>query len=209
VTEDDALRGIYDEETRIFSGAGLLDAITSRGWTVAQFSATIRCSRTTLHRALSEQPTHPRTVAKIREGLQRRPATRPLISLEGFGDRVAALLVHKDGHILSSTPALRALMGYSHEELSELLVGDLTHPQDMGRANKMLGAIFDGSRPHYYIRKRCVARDGSIHATLATAISLYPEGPPEDAVIILEPVNGAKPQRLAYSTGVAVGTRHE
>ena len=201
MTDDDALRGIYDEKSRVFSGAGLLEAITSRGYSLAQFSAAIRCSRTTLHRALSEQPAHPRTVARIREGLQQRPATRPLISLEGFGDRVAALLIDKDGHILSSTPAMRVFTGYSHEELSDLLVGDLTHPQDMTRASKMLAAIFDGSRPHYYIRKRCVARDGSIHATLATALSLDPEGPPENAVIILEPVNGRKPQGVALLTG--------
>ena len=53
------------------------------------------------------------------------------------------------------------ITGYSREELSNLRIQDLTHPEDLPRHLELLGSLVSGGRP-YEIEKRYIRKDGSI-----------------------------------------------
>jgi PAS domain S-box-containing protein len=179
----------YDPARRSFDGVRLLDAITQSGHTVPTFAALIGRSPATLYRALSERPVQSTTRLAILDGLHRANARRLATpATASFGQRIPAIMVDAHGRILASTPALRTLLGYTHEELTGLNCFDITHPDDVPALAAQLHQVASGERSHAYLTKRCVTRAGDVAMWRTTALSLRPEEPTDTVVILLDPV---------------------
>ena len=54
------------------------------------------------------------------------------------------------------------ITGYKREEILELTVDDLTHPDDLPASREFVARIRTGELPEYKMEKRCVRKDGAI-----------------------------------------------
>jgi PAS domain S-box-containing protein len=67
-----------------------------------------------------------------------------------------------DGHILESNPALQAMLGYSADELCEMVFADFTHPDDITADLEMFQELVAGSRTGYSLDMRYIHKDRHI-----------------------------------------------
>ncbi|CAN5683772.1 hypothetical protein BH11ACT6_BH11ACT6_29150 [soil metagenome] len=68
--------------------------------------------------------------------------------------------VSVDRRVLLTNPALSNILGYSADELRNMSIGDVTHPEDRDLHIAAHQQLLDGSRDWYEIEKRYVHRDG-------------------------------------------------
>ena len=67
-----------------------------------------------------------------------------------------------DGRLLSVNPAFCNLLGYTAEELTNLSIADITHPDDREETSKRLQALVRGDVDSYEMEKRYIRRDGTV-----------------------------------------------
>jgi len=70
------------------------------------------------------------------------------------------------------------ITGYKREEILELKVDDLTHPDDLPASREFVARIRAGELPEYKMEKRCVRKDGAIiwvHLTVSIVRSTHGE----------------------------------
>jgi PAS domain S-box-containing protein len=67
---------------------------------------------------------------------------------------------HGSPRFLIVNPRLARLTGYAAEELSQMSLDDITHPDDRGNDRAMMGALFRGEIPAFTFEKRLVDRTG-------------------------------------------------
>jgi PAS domain S-box-containing protein len=65
-----------------------------------------------------------------------------------------------EGHWLKVNQAFAALLGYSHAELLELSVKEITHPDDVAQSFDLMQRALAGELDRYQLEKRFVHKDG-------------------------------------------------
>lgn len=102
-------------------------------------------------------------------------------------------LVAPDGRILDSNPALRAMLGYSADEIRQMHYEDLTYPDDRRLSRMMFKELIEGHRESYRMEKRYLCKDGSVLWGLVTvSIVRDQEGNPRYLIMIVENINDRK-----------------
>lgn len=81
-------------------------------------------------------------------------------------------IADEQGRLVSTNPALRAMVGRSGENLAGLPLSDLNHPDDAKADAALFRELMSGARPHYQIEKRCVAAEGDVIWVRSTSFLL-------------------------------------
>jgi PAS domain S-box-containing protein len=66
------------------------------------------------------------------------------------------------GRILHVNRAWRELFGYTEEELSELTINEITHPDDRERSDANFKELVDGRISQYQLEKRYLSKSGNV-----------------------------------------------
>lgn len=83
---------------------------------------------------------------------------------------IAKLFVTVDGFIFDCNPATTKLLGYSMDEILELGLGQITHPEDLKSDCALSVELLARVRDEYQIQKRYLRKDGSIcYVTIAVS----------------------------------------
>jgi PAS domain S-box-containing protein len=102
-------------------------------------------------------------------------------------------LVAPDGRILDSNPALREMLGYSAEEISQLKYEELTYPDDREANLAMFKELVEGTRESYRMEKRYLCKNGSVLWGLVTASIVRDQsGSPRYLIMIIENITDRK-----------------
>jgi PAS domain S-box-containing protein len=88
-----------------------------------------------------------------------------------------------EGRLLDANPAFTGLLGYSQDELAEMHVGDITHPEDREETQRHFDALVRGDISRYELEKRYLRKDGGvIHVRVQAGLVRDAEGHPERVV---------------------------
>ncbi|GKQ66100.1 GGDEF domain-containing protein [Aeromonas caviae] len=84
------------------------------------------------------------------------------------------------GKILWANPAIEKMLGYSQEELQQLTVAEINHPDDWQTSIALYDALKRGERPAFTQEKRYLHRDGTVlwgrvTVTLIRNEQMYPD----------------------------------
>ncbi|MCX9010785.1 MAG: PAS domain S-box protein, partial [Candidatus Methanoperedens sp.] len=74
---------------------------------------------------------------------------------------IGMALMNVEGRPIVSNPALQEMLGYSGEELRDMVLTGLTHPDDMPVETGMFKDLMAGKRDNYQIEKRYIRKDRS------------------------------------------------
>jgi len=77
-----------------------------------------------------------------------------------------------DGRFIRSNSTLQGILGYSEEELRQLRLSDVTHPDDLPREQSLIDDLLAGRIGNYTIEKRYVRKDGqNVWARVTSSLS--------------------------------------
>ena len=80
-----------------------------------------------------------------------------------FNNAAAGMdLINIEGRFLRVNAVLANFLGYTEEELCNLTILDVTHPEDVAESARMHDALVRGETESYKLEKRYVRKDGSI-----------------------------------------------
>jgi two-component system, cell cycle sensor histidine kinase and response regulator CckA len=71
-------------------------------------------------------------------------------------------LVDRQGRFMDANAALSQFLGYAPEEILNLTIFDVTHPEDLDRSREMHEAMVRGETESYRFEKRYVGKDGAV-----------------------------------------------
>lgn len=112
----------------------------------------------------------------IEERLRER---EELMRLTWENAHIGITTVDTEGRILTANPSYCKLMGYSEEELKNLSVADLTHPDDLPQTIKFRDALIKGEINRFEQEKRNLRKDGAIvYSNIHVAVVKDKEGNP-------------------------------
>ena len=75
---------------------------------------------------------------------------------------IGMAIVSYDGHFLEANPALSRILGYSHTELMQLSIQDITHPEDVAVSMESIRQLITGQIQSYSFEKRYIHKQGHI-----------------------------------------------
>lgn len=75
---------------------------------------------------------------------------------------IGMAIVSYDGHFLEANPALSRILGYSHTELMQLRIQDVTHPEDVPVSMENIQQLITGQIQSYSFEKRYIHKQGHI-----------------------------------------------
>ncbi len=102
---------------------------------------------------------------------------------------VGVSLASFDGSFMQVNPALCKMLGYSEDELNQLGLLAVSHPDDLALEMRLLDEMRESVRDSYQVEKRCVRSDGSIlHTRLTVALVRTPEGEAIGGIGFLEDI---------------------
>jgi len=146
IREDSPMR----EECRLLAGAEIFH-VAVRGAPVPECGGPFR----KWAGALSDITARKKAELTLRESEERFRRT--------FEDApIGMSLVSLDRGTYQANGALRRMLGYTAEELTQLSVADRTYPDDYAVEEKILAAAWRGEVPSYQIEKRYVRKDGTL-----------------------------------------------
>ncbi len=90
-----------------------------------------------------------------------------------------------DGRFLQVNACFAEIVGRSQDELEDLTVADITHPQDVARDFEMIGSMRDGTIREYSHEKRYIRKDGSEVWVNVTVSAMWALGDSPDCVITI------------------------
>ncbi|MHA1418824.1 MAG: PAS domain S-box protein, partial [Candidatus Heimdallarchaeaceae archaeon] len=94
-----------------------------------------------------------------------------------------------EGNLLRSNPALIQILGYSHDELKEKKLENLTHPEDKEISNRVIQKVINKEIPVADIEKRYIKKNGSIVPVRLTIWKVFNvEGKPHHFVGTIEDI---------------------
>jgi PAS domain S-box-containing protein len=103
--------------------------------------------------------------------------------------------VSLDGHFMLINPAFCKLLGYSREELLNLSIEQITHPEDRPAEKKLLDQLLSGAIPTYEIEKRYVKKTGeAVWVRIVSSLAHAPSGE-HYRISIIEDVTERKQMR--------------
>lgn len=106
---------------------------------------------------------------------------------------IGMAVIDREGHSLVTNPALRSMLGYSHEELSTKSFWEFTHPEDIHLNEGLFQALLRGDRESFQMEKRYFRKDRSVMWGHMTA-SLLNQGPghPHFSIGMIEDITQRK-----------------
>ena len=95
------------------------------------------------------------------------PARKPSLSLRAllewnFEHSHLGVAIHRQGRLVRANRAYADLFGYSNEELTNLSVEDLTHPDDLQASLEQIDRVRRGETRSFVQEKRYLRADGSV-----------------------------------------------
>ena len=109
-------------------------------------------------------------------------------------------LVDMEGRFVKNNPAMRAMLGYSEEELSGKMFTALTHAEDRTTDWGLFRELLEGKQDHYQREKRYIRKDGGliwVHLTVSLIRGVG--GEPQFAVGLVENITERKRAEEAIS----------
>ena len=105
------------------------------------------------------------------------------------GAAIGIALVDMEGRPVASNPALERVLGYSADELCEMVFTEFTHPEDAGADWDLFQELVAGERDRYQLAKRYVRKDGElVWGKLTVSLVRSAAGEPEYAIGMVEDV---------------------
>jgi PAS domain S-box-containing protein len=98
--------------------------------------------RQRVQRALAESETRFRTI--IREAA------------------IGMAVVDKGGRLTEGNLALQKMLGYSAEQLQNMVIAQITHPEDLAQSRKLFEDLLEGTQRAFQIEERFVRHDGTV-----------------------------------------------
>lgn len=84
---------------------------------------------------------------------------------------IGMALTRPDGQFLRVNAAVCQMLGYSEQELLQLGIGDLSHPEDVSADDALMAQLLDGTRDSYHLEKRNFHKDGHVvHILLSVSL---------------------------------------
>jgi PAS domain S-box-containing protein len=124
------------------------------------------------------------------------------VSLRKLGERfqstfeqaaVGMAHVAPDNRLLRVNRRLCEILGYSHGELLERGLQDITHPDEVERDRLSMEHLLSGARRSYSVEKRYIRKDGSaIWANLTTSLAQAADGKPAYFISVIEDISERK-----------------
>jgi len=99
------------------------------------------------------------------------------------GAGVGMAVVDPEGYAVVTNPALCAMLGYTHEELTKMSFFEITDPVDLAQNRKLFHELLNGQRTTYQLEKRYLCKDGTTRWGLMTASTLYRQ--PDEPVFLI------------------------
>lgn len=94
-----------------------------------------------------------------------------------------------DGRILEVNRALLDMLGYSAEEMRQMKVGQLTHPDDVASVWELYQALVEGKHDSFHTEKRYFCKDGgTIWCNLTVSLIRDAAGKPRYQIAMMENV---------------------
>jgi PAS domain S-box-containing protein len=87
-----------------------------------------------------------------------------------------ALVDSHTRRFLQANPKFCEIAGRSEEELLELDIGSITHPDDVQRSNEYLQKLAEEKLPNYELEKRYLHQDGSVRWVRILVVPMWGEG---------------------------------
>lgn len=131
----------------------------------------------------------PQNEVKTRATADREDAFRVCFEHAGLGMMQASLT----GNLLRTNARMRALLGYTEAELTGMSFGDITHPDDLGKASAMFQQIVAGTIDRYRLEQRYQRKDGSwFWSDLSLSLKRSDSGQSECVVAIADDISVRK-----------------
>lgn len=106
---------------------------------------------------------------------------------------VGMALLDKSGCPFETNQALNQMLGYSREEMRQIVFPDITHPDDRQYNWGLYEELVEGKRDFYLLEKRYICKDGSIiWGRVKTSLVRDTHGTPQFAVGIIENITERK-----------------
>lgn len=101
--------------------------------------------------------------------------------------------VAPDGHWIRVNQKLCNILRYSHQELMQLVVQDLTHPDDVHSDMALMNQLVAGEVDHYSMEKRYIRKHGEpIWVKLTVSLVRMPQGQPNYFISVVEDIDARK-----------------
>ncbi len=88
---------------------------------------------------------------------------------------VPTFLTYANGDVFYANRAFGALLGYAPEEIVELGIGRIVHPEDAAKARAQTGALGTGETRSYRAERRYIDKNGEVIWVLASGAPLIDE----------------------------------
>jgi len=109
------------------------------------------------------------------------------------GAPIGITMIDLRGRPIESNPALQEILGYSADELAQMHVGDVTHPDDRAAGGRLFRELVAGGRDAYRLEERLVRKDGeTVWANVSVSLVRDPDGEPSFAVGMVEDITKRK-----------------
>ena len=102
-------------------------------------------------------------------------------------------LTDLNGRLLEVSPALQEILGYSRDELQNLILPKCAHPEDADECLHRFRDLDQGRRQSFEMDNRCLRKDGRLiwcHLTVSLVRSLLEQS--QLAIVIVEDINERK-----------------
>ena len=86
---------------------------------------------------------------------------------------IGIALVDNEGRPIESNPALQKMLGYTGEELRQIRIEEVTHPDDIAADLALALEVYEGKRKSYQIEKRYIKKNGDIVWGNLTASAIH------------------------------------
>ena len=106
---------------------------------------------------------------------------------------VGIVQIGEEGRFLAINPGFCQIVGYKEEELKQMRVADVTHPQDYAREEELTRQLTAGEISDYTIEKRYLQKDGSmVWGTMTATFVRRASGEPLYTLAIVQPIGDRK-----------------
>jgi two-component system sensor kinase FixL len=106
---------------------------------------------------------------------------------------IGVALVDRGGHAIESNPALQRMLGYSSDELREMMFYEFTHPEDIEPDATLFRDMLAGRSERYQIEKRYFRKSGEVMwGRLSVSLLREKEDGPAFGIAILEDITESK-----------------
>ena len=107
--------------------------------------------------------------------------------------RFGIALTDLEGRLLETSPTLQEMLGYSRDELHNMILPKFAHPDDAGSCLSLFGELAKGRRRTFEMNNRFLRKDGRLvwgHLNVSLVSSLLEQS--QFAIVIVEDINERK-----------------